>query len=71
MKTYLSKIFYFLGDSISYLLCYDIAGLIFYPIYRRLMLISISLDKNNIVWKNAENKESSRTNLVCKLKDGK
>ena len=68
MKTYLSKIFYFLGDSISYLLCYDIAGLIFYPIYRRLMLISISLDKNNIVWENAEKKESARIDLIARLK---
>lgn len=69
MKTYLSKVFYFLGDLISYLLRYDITILIFYPIYRRLMLISISLDKNNIVWDNVENKENSRANLVCKIKD--
>lgn len=69
MKTYLSKIFYFLGDLVSHLLYYNITSLIFYPIYRRLMLISISLDKNNIVWENVEIKESSRANLICKLKD--
>lgn len=33
------------------------------------MLISISLDTNNIVWDNAENKESSRADLILKVKD--
>lgn len=32
------------------------------------MLISISLDKNNIVWENVENKESSRADLILKVK---
>ena len=68
MKTYISTIFYFLGDSISKLLQYNITSLIFYPIYRRLMLISISLDKNNIVWENAEKKESARIDLIARLK---
>jgi hypothetical protein len=68
MKTYLSIIFYFLGDAVSYLLHYNITSIIAYPIYRRLMLISISLDKNNIVWKNKEEKESSRTDLISKNK---
>ena len=67
MKTYLSIIFYFLGDVVSYFLHYNITSIIFYPLYRRLMLISISLDKNNIVWENTEIKESSKTDLVCKL----
>ena len=67
MKTYLSKVFYFLGDLVSHLLRYNITSIVFYPIYRRLMLISISLDKNNIVWENTEIKESSKTDLVCKL----
>lgn len=69
MKTYLSKIFYFLGDLVSHLLHYNITGTIFYPFYRRLMLISISLDKNNIVWQNKESKESSRADLILKVKD--
>ena len=69
MKTYLSKVFYFLGDLTSCLLRYDITTLISYPIYRRLMLISISLDKNNIIWESVEKKENSRANLVCKIKD--
>ena len=69
MKTYLSIVFYFLGDLVSHLLYNNITSLIFYPIYRRLMLISISLDKDSIVWDNAENKESSRADLLLKLKD--
>ena len=67
MKTYLSKIFYFLGDLVSYLLYYNIISIIVYPIYRRLMLISISLDKNNIVWDNSEKKESLRVDLIVKI----
>ena len=67
MKTYLSKIFYFLGDLVSHFLRYDITSLIFYPLYRRLMLISISLDKNNVVWENKEKKESLRVDLIAKI----
>ena len=68
MRTYISTIFYFLGDLISKLLQYNITNIIFYPIYRRLMLISISFDKNNIVWENSEKKESARINFIAKLK---
>ena len=68
MKTYISTIFYFLGDVISKLLQYNITNIIFYPIYRRLMLISISFDKNNIVWENSEKKESEIINFIAKLK---
>ena len=55
-------VFYFLGDLVPFK--YDL----FYFIYRRLMLISISLDKNNIVWENAESKESARIDFIIKLK---
>ena len=68
MRTYISTIFYFLGDSISKLLQYNITSIMFYPLYRKLMLISISLDKNNIVWENAETKESARVDFIAKLK---
>ena len=68
MKTYLSIVFYFLGDLVSHLLRYNITSIVFYPIYRRLMLISISLDKKNIVWENVEKKESSRADLIIKSK---
>ena len=66
MKTYLSKVFYYLGDLVSYLLYYNITGIIFYPLYRRLMLISVQLDTNNIVWESAEQKESARVDLITK-----
>ena len=69
MRTHLSRVFYFLGDLVSHLLRYNLTGTIFYPLYRRLMLISISLDKNNIVWENVENKESSRADLILKVRD--
>ena len=62
-------VFYFLGDLVSHLLRYNITSIVFYPIYRRLMLISISLDKKNIVWENVEKKESSRADLILKVKD--
>ena len=68
MKTYLSKVFYFLGDLVSHLLRYNITSIVFYPIYRRLMLISISLDKNNIVWQNEANKKTEKKDLIAKLK---
>ena len=61
-------VFYFLGDLVSHLLHYNITSIIFYPLYRWLMLISISLDKNSIIWENVENKESSRADLICKSK---
>ena len=67
MKTYLSKVFYFLGDVFSIFLRYDITTIIFYPLYRKLMLISISLDKDNIVWENVEDKESLRVDLIVKM----
>tara|TARA_B100000282_G_C31526449_1_gene396336 strand:- start:61 stop:288 length:228 start_codon:yes stop_codon:yes gene_type:complete len=67
MKTYLSKVFYFLGDAFSIFLRYDITNMIVYPMYRRLMLMSISLDKNNIVWENKERKESLRVDLILKI----
>lgn len=31
------------------------------------MLISISLDKNNVVWENKEKKESLRVDLIAKI----
>lgn len=69
MKTYLSIVFYFLGDLVSHLLHYNITSIIFYPLYRKLMLISISLDKDDIVWENVEKKERSRADLILKIKD--
>ena len=62
-------IFYFLGDLVSYLLHYNITSIIFYPLYRWLILVSISLDKDSIVWENVEKKESARADLILKTKD--
>ena len=68
MITYVSIIFYFLGDLVSHLLQYNITSIVFYPLYRKLMLISISLDKINIVWENVEKKESARVDFIARLK---
>lgn len=68
MRTYISTIFYFLGDLVSHLLQYNITSIVFYPLYRKLMLISISLDKNNIVWEDVEKKESARVDFIARLK---
>ena len=68
MKTYLSKVFYFLGDLVSYLLHYNITGIIFYPLYRRLMLISVKLDSNNVVWGNEVDRQNKKRDFIVKLK---
>lgn len=68
MKIYLSKVFYFLGDLVSYLLHYDITGIIFYPLYRRLMLISVKLDVNNVVWGDEVDRQNKKRDFIVKLK---
>lgn len=68
MKTYLSKVFYFLGDLTSHLLYNNLTGVIFYPLYRRLMLISLKLDVNNVVWSDPKEKQSKKTDLQYNLK---
>lgn len=65
--TYLSKVFYFLGDLVSPLLKWKLTGTIFYPLYRRLMLISIKLDINNIIWETELNKKTKRADFIIKL----
>ena len=65
--TYLSKVFYFLGDLVSTLLKWKLTGTIFYPLYRRLMLISIKLDINNIIWETELNKKTKRADFIIKL----
>lgn len=65
--TYLSKVFYFLGDLVSSLLKWKLTGTIFYPLYRRLMLISIKLDINNIIWETELNKKTKRADFIIKL----
>ena len=63
MNTYLSKLFYLLGRLIPVK-----DGTFTYPIYRRLMLTSIGLDKKNIVWKDPITKEHRRKELLAKVK---
>ena len=62
MKTYLSKFFYFLGDFVPFKF-----SLLTYPLYRRLMLISIYFDANNIVWENETNKQDKKREFIVKL----
>ena len=67
MKTYLSKVFYFLGDLVSYLLHYNITGIIFYPLYRRLMLISVKLDTNNVIWGDEVDRQNKKRDFKSNL----
>ena len=59
--TYLSKVFYFLGNLVPFKI---LTGTIFYPLYRRLMLISIKLDKDNIIWETELNKKTKRADFI-------
>tara|TARA_B100000941_G_C28494562_1_gene550038 strand:- start:435 stop:626 length:192 start_codon:yes stop_codon:yes gene_type:complete len=61
MKTYLSKVFYFLGDLVPFKYSF------FYSLHRMLMLISINLDRKNIVWESHLNKETKKKDFIVKL----
>ena len=63
MKTYLSKFFYFLGDFVPFKF-----SSLTYPLYRRLMLISIHFDSNNIVWGDEADKQNKKRDFIVKLK---
>jgi len=51
MKLAFSKLFYYIGDSISNLLYFEWMGILLYPVYKRLMIWSSELDTNNVIWK--------------------
>jgi len=54
MRVILSKILYYMGDFISNLFYYNFFckfSRLLYPIYSKLMLWSMDLDKNEKVWK--------------------
>ncbi len=51
MKILLSKILYYCGNLASIPMNWGRLAYIFYPIYRKLMLWSCTLDKNGKVWK--------------------
>jgi hypothetical protein len=50
MRLLFSKILFILGDLISNLLYFKFMGIIFYPIYKKLMIWSSDLDKDGIIW---------------------
>ena len=58
MKTILAYILYYIGHFVSLtLLKVDILCCIGYPIYKRCMIWSSGLDKDNKVWQNPKNND--------------
>ena len=52
MRLFLSKILFYIGDTISNLLYFEWMGIVLYPVYKKLMLWSSELDKDGVIWKN-------------------
>ena len=50
MRTFLSKVAYYLGDFVSYFLYFDCMSWL-YPAYNKIMNLSLRLDKDKKVWK--------------------
>ena len=50
MKIILSKVLYYVGDLVSRLLRFNCFSWL-YPLYRKIMLLSCDLDRDNKVWK--------------------
>ena len=50
MKIILSKVLYYVGDLVSRFLYFDCLSWL-YPLYRKIMLLSCDLDRDNKVWK--------------------
>jgi len=50
MKIILSKVLYYVGDLVSRLLYFNCFSWL-YPLYRKIMLLSCDLDRDNKVWK--------------------
>jgi len=51
MSLILSRILYYLGHGISILLYCDLLSFL-YPLYKKVMILSSDLDKDDKVWKN-------------------
>lgn len=54
MRLILSKILYYVGDLISKLFYYNFfcrRARVLYPIYSKLMILSMDLDKDRKIWK--------------------
>ena len=50
MKTFLSKVLYYVGDLVSWFLRFNCFSWL-YPLYRKIMLLSCDLDRDGKVWK--------------------
>lgn len=50
MRVLFSKILFIIGDLVSNLLYFKFMGVIFYPIYKKLMIWSSELDKDGVIW---------------------
>jgi len=55
MRLILSKILFYIGDTISNLLYFEWMGVILYPVYKNLMIWSSELDKDGVIWKDIDN----------------
>jgi hypothetical protein len=51
MKTILSRVLYYFGHFISVFLYCDYLAFL-YPVYKKVMILSSDLDKDDKVWKN-------------------
>jgi hypothetical protein len=61
MKLILSKLLYYFGDLISKLFYYSFfrrGARILYPIYSKLMICSMDLDKDGKLWKEVKKKNT-------------
>jgi len=54
MRLLLSKILFYIGDTISNLLYFEWMGIVLCPVYKKFMLWSSELDKDGVIWKNVE-----------------
>ena len=50
MRLILSKMLFYIGDTISNLLHFKWLGIVLYPIYKKLMIWSSELDENGVIW---------------------
>ena len=51
MKTILSRVLYYFGHLLSIFLYCDYLAFL-YPVYKKVMILSSDLDKDDKVWKN-------------------
>jgi hypothetical protein len=56
MTRLFSKLFYLLGDAVSRLLYFDCFAWL-YPLYSKLMLLSLRLDKKHDVWQYSKDEQ--------------